>query len=435
MKNVPAELFGSSGYRALVDKSFLHLAFELGLATGHTAHAALVGSDTRTTSEAVRHSIVSGLLASGCSAYDAGIVPTPTLAYCCRDFDIGVMITASHNPPQYNGIKLWNSDGSAIDAQQRGQIEASLGGHDLCTAPWQDMKGLISYPGAVKNHIDRILKDFPEKLGAKVVVDCGCGAGSVITPYLLEQLGCKVISLNSFPSGFFPRGIEPVAENLTEMASIVKALGADVGLAHDADADRLAVIDDQGRYVPGDKLLILLAGELRPRHVVTTVDASLAVEEHEYGVTRVRVGDAFVSEELKRSGDFGGEPCGAWIFPGISYCPDGIYAAAQVARMASRGKLSAMVDQIPSYPIRRGSVSGDRSLMPAVEASLSMLVPGTVSRVDGIRLAAADGWILVRPSGTEPKIRITAEGKNVQAAELLYNHAFEAVEKAQERQD
>ncbi len=202
-------LFGTSGIRAVADKSLMQLAFRVGLAAGNLHGKVAVGCDTRTSSEAVKHSLISGLLTAGCKCYDAGLIPTPTLAFATREFDAGAMITASHNPPEYNGIKLLNPDGSAFDSHQREQIEAIVLDDSLPNAPWNEIKSSSLYHTAIEQHIARIVQDFPIRLKLKVVLDCGCGAASVITPYLLSQLGCEVIGLNCYPSGFFPHDIEP----------------------------------------------------------------------------------------------------------------------------------------------------------------------------------------------------------------------------------
>ncbi|MBM3156118.1 MAG: phosphoglucosamine mutase [Chloroflexi bacterium] len=428
-------LFGSSGIRQVVTADLLQLMFEVGLAAGGSCRSAVIGCDTRTSSEAVKYSFISGLLAAGASASDAGALPTPTLAYAARDFDAGAMITASHNPPQYNGIKLVNPDGSAFDSAQREKIEKAISKKSLRLAPWQKMKNCIDYTGAVDKHIARIRKDFPAEYGLKVVVDCGGGAASVITPQLLRKLGCKVVPLYCEPTGHFPREIEPLPENLGELMKAVKSEKADLGIAHDGDADRVAVVDDKARFIGGDKLIALFARQLGVERVVTTVDASMVIEEMGFGVARTKVGDAFVSDVLRaKSGkkvrEFGAEPSGCYIFPRVSLCPDGIYSAAKIVEIASRRKLSALVDEIPSYPVLRGSVAGDRSVMKIVEKNLRAEAEGKLDTIDGLRLAFKDGWLLIRPSGTEPKIRITAEAKSVRRAKQIYELGIEAVKDA-----
>ena len=426
-RSAKVTLFGSSGIRGIVDKEFLKLVFEVGLTVGSSYRPVVVGSDTRTSSSALKHTFISALLSAGSRAYDAGTIPTPTLAYAARKFEAGAMITASHNPPQYNGIKLWNPDGSAFDSTQRGHIEEMIGNRNLGLASWEAMGASRTYPEAIEEHVERIMQDFSSGLKLKVVLDCGCGAASLITPHLLRRMGCEVLALNCDPSGYFPRGIEPTPENLAMLVQVVKATGADLGIAHDGDGDRMMAVDDAGRFVPGDKLLILFAREFEAEQVVTTVDASMAIEESGFEVIRTRVGDTFVSEELKRGGDFAGEPSGSWIFPSVSYCPDGIYAAAQIARIAYEKRLSKLVDDLPSYPILRGSVRGDAVIMARVEQRIMEMEPISVSTIDGLKLSFEDGWLLIRPSGTEPKIRLTAEASSQARAQRLYELGIEAI--------
>ncbi|MFC2019757.1 phosphoglucosamine mutase [Chloroflexota bacterium] len=421
------KLFGTSGIRTVADRGLLQLALKVGMAVGNIYSRVVVGSDTRTSNDAVKYALISGLLAAGAEAYDGGVMPTPTLALAAREFTAGVMITASHNPPQYNGLKLLNPDGSSFDSPQQQQIEELISSDALACAPWDKMAGYCVYSGAVTKHIERIREDFPERLKFKAVVDCGCAAASLVTPELLGRLGGEVISLNCTPSGCFPHPIEPIEANLGELMQATKDSGADIGIAHDGDADRMMAIDERGRFIPGDKLLAILAQEAEGGRVVTTIDASMAIDEMGFEVVRTRIGDTWVSTELKRGGRFGGEPSGSWIFPAISLCPDGIYAAAKLAAIASRQKISELVDRIPAYPVIRGATSSEGVVMAQLKQRLIALEPVSVSSFDGLNLSFADGQLLVRASGTEPKIRVRAEAKNKARARQLYEAGIEAI--------
>ncbi len=421
------KLFGSSGIRAVFDKDLLALAFRVGLAVGRQYKNVVIGRDTRTSGDAMKHAVISGLLAAGARCYDAGITPTPTLAYVTREFDAGVMITASHNPPEYNGIKLLNPDGSSFGASQQVQIEEAISTGSFETAQWEEMKNSGVYERAAARHIEGIVSNFKHNLKVKVVVDAGGGAASGVTPLLLEKLGCEVITLNCQPSGVFPRGIEPSEANLSDLCRLVRKSGAAVGIAHDGDADRMMAVDDRGRFISGDKLLAILARAAGAKEIVTTLDASMTIETMGFHVRRTRIGDTWVSEELRKGGDFGGETSGAWIFPVISLCPDGIHAAAQIAAIAARHKLSELVDAIPVYPLRRGSVGSDGVTISRLESNLKALKPVSVSNTDGLKLDFEDGWLLVRPSGTEPKIRLTAEAKTEARVQQLYNKGLKAI--------
>ncbi|MFA5307914.1 MAG: phosphoglucosamine mutase [Dehalococcoidales bacterium] len=421
------KLFGSSGIRTLYDRNLLDTAFRVGLAVGKIHQNVIVGRDTRTSGDAMKHAVMAGLLAAGAQCSDAGITPTPTLAFATRGFNAGVMITASHNPPEYNGLKLLNPDGSSFDTPQQAEIENIMAAESFTLAGWEEVKPGEAYAGAVENHIEAILADFPSALHIKVVVDAGCGAAAGVTPRLLERLGCEVVALNCYNSGFFPRGIEPNEENLPELCLKVKENGAAVGIAHDGDADRMMAVDERGRFISGDKLLAILIKAAGAKDVVTTLDASMAVDEMGVKIRRTKIGDTWVSEELRKGGDFGGETAGAWIFPSISLCPDGIYAAAQIAALAAKSSLAEMADAVPAYPLLRGSLGSKGVSLPRLEAELMKLQPLRTSKIDGLKLDFADGWLLVRPSGTEPRMRLTAEAKTEAAVKQLYDKAVQAV--------
>jgi phosphoglucosamine mutase len=426
-------LFGTSGIRRLFDSNLVYLALKVGLALGKIHGNVVVGGDTRTSSPVLKHTLISGLLAAGARCEDVGMVPTPTLAFATRKFDAGAMITASHNPPEYNGIKLLNPDGSSFGPEQQKQMEEMILTGSLDAVLWDKIKESDVYHDAVEQHIERIVQDFPIGLKLKVVLDCGCGAASVITPYLLKKLGCEVVEINCYPSGFFPRGIEPTESNLEGLIKATGESGADLGIAHDGDADRMMAVDERGRFIPGDKLMAIFARALKAKEMVTTLDASMAIEEMGFRVRRTRIGDTCVSEELKNGGDFGGEPSGSWVFPGVSLCPDGIYAAAKVVEIAEQHKLSSLVDAIPAYPILRGSLSSERIAMSSLESQLMRLEPLSVTDTDGFKLSFEDGWLLARASGTEPKIRLTAEAKSEARAHQLYESGLQAIKNSSQR--
>ena len=420
-------LFGTSGIRGIADKNLVRLAFKVGLAVGEVYGDVVVGSDTRTSRDVVKHALISGLLAAGARCDDIGIAPTPTLALATREFSAGAMITASHNPPEYNGIKLLNPDGSSFDSSQQKQIEEMVSSDSSDMAPWAELKDSSIRSGVIEQHIERIRQDFPAGLKLRVVVDAGCGAASLVTPGLLRSMGCEVSELSCYPSGFFPRGVEPIESNLDGLMKATGEFGADLGIAHDGDADRMMAVDDKGRFISGDKLLVIFAQALKAKEVVTTIDASMAIDEAGLDVRRTMVGDTCVSAELKSGGDFGGEPSGSWIFPGISLCPDGIYAAAQIAAIAGQQKLSALVDSVPAYPILRGNISSDGVVMSGLGLRLMAMAPSSVSNTDGIKLNFEDGWLLVRASGTEPKIRLTAEAKDKARVQQIYDGGLRAI--------
>ena len=422
--------FGTSGIRAVFSRELVHLAFRVGLTVGKTYPNIIIATDTRTSRDAMKHAVMAGLLVAGADYQDAGVAPTPTLAYTTRFFNAGVMITASHNPPEYNGIKLLNPDGSSFTVEQQEWIEREITSGDPALSSWEEIKQSGVYATAIKDHVDFIVSRFPNKLKIKVVVDAGGGAASEVTPGMFQQLGAEVISLNCQPTGYFPRGIEPNVNNLAELCNKVKETGANLGIAHDGDADRMMAVDDRGRFVPGDSLLAVFTRVLGVKDLVTTLDASMVIEEMGAKVRRTRVGDTAVSEELRNGGEFGGETSGSWIFPEVSLCPDGIYAAAQLAAIADKQNLSELVDNLPAYPLLRGSIGNNGINLSGLESGLMALKPESVNNTDGIKLNFTDGWLLVRPSGTEPKIRVTAEAKSEERVSELYSKCLQVIKES-----
>ena len=430
-------LFGSSGVRGVVNKEFTpELAAEIGMAVGTNAKCAVVGMDSRTSGPMIAAAVSSGLMAAGCDVFEAGLVTTPTLAEAARTMNCGVMVTASHNPPEYAGIKLWNPDGSGFGVSQSAAVEKLLESKKFKLKSWDLVGKKHVLPEAIDTHVCRILSGVgTSKL--KVVVDCANGPASTITPIVLQRMGCQVITLNSNPDGHFPgRPPEPVEENLMDLKNAVVSMKANLGIAHDGDADRMVAVDDKGMFIGGDQLLALFAKRFAKKKVVVTVDTSMAIDDYiDAKIIRTRVGDVFVSEEVKKSkAEFGGEPSGIWIFPDQSYCPDGILAAARLVEIASKKKLSELTAKIPRYQILRGAVSYNPKFKEMVlinlDKAMRALKCDELLTLDGYRLQYEDGWALVRPSGTEPKIRLLAEARTEKRAGIIMNTIDNTVKRA-----
>ena len=433
--------FGSSGIRGIANQAVTsELALRIGRGVGTDRGSVVVGHDTRRAAEMIEYAAISGLLSVGCRVTRVGMVATPTLAYAARDYDCGIMVTASHNPPEYIGVKLFNPDGMAFDSKQQKTIErliGEVGGADIKLASWDRMHPVRTDENAVSNHISMILASVKIEKRMRVVVDCGCGAASLTTPYLLRAMGCDVVTLNSQPDGFFPgRSPEPKSETLTALQSVVLSTNADLGIAHDGDADRMVAVDDQGEVVSNDKLLAFFGMHEARKKMVVPVDTSMIIDAvlPDIEIIRTRVGDVFIAEEMKRTGaDFGGEPSGTWIFPRVSYCPEGIYSAARLVELLSREdvRFSDHLSPMPEYEIKRGSIPYHGDLDGGrIEGELRALPSSDVSTIDGIRLGFDDAWALIRASGTEPLIRITVEGATSGVVEKLYREIHKIVKGA-----
>ena len=427
------KLFGTSGIRGLIGSE---VTCELALNVGKSLACYLgnegtvvIGYDTRTTNQMLDQAICAGLLESGVNVIKIGMVPTPLVGYATEklDADAGIMLTASHNPSPYNGIKLWNKNGMAYTSEQEAKIEEIYANKDYISVAW-DKIGKLSVNEQIKGqYVDDLVDMVDIKEGLKVVIDCASGAGSEISPLVFRKAGCEVTTLNSQPDGFFPgRNPEPNAENLGNLMKTVVAIGADLGIAHDGDADRMITVDENGKISPFDSLLALISKEF-DGDVVTTVDAGLCMDESVQGeVFRTPVGDVNVAEVIiEKNASFGGEPSGTWLHPDFCMCPDGILSGLRMAELVSKkGKLSDLLDEIPSYPNIREKITCSKEAKIRVMENMEELLKSEfddicdVNSIDGVRLTFADdSWVLVRPSGTEDYIRITLESRDAQRAE------------------
>ncbi len=394
------------------------------VASGHKR--ILLGRDVRTSGQLLSNAFIGGALSSGGIVDDGGVQSTPTVAFAAKAYDCGAVVTASHNPPEYNGIKLWNPSGIAFDEGQQKELEDALGGHTFENNAWDKVGELRRREGLAVEHAKAIADSLgPVKL--KVVVDCGCGATGNVTPYLLTEMGCKVITLNAQSDGHFPgRPAEPTEQNLEVLRKAVSATSADLGIAHDGDGDRVVAVDERGGFVGGDRLLALFAARIAKKAIVVSVDGSMAIDDTLHGVKiwRTRVGDVYVAQEVKRrNADFGGEPSGTFIFPKWGLFPDGVYCAGLIASMVAKEKLSTQVARLPSYPSMHGSFQFEPSRKAEIIGTIAGAMSssgGDLTEVDGWRVGFEDGWCLVRLSGTEPKVRIMAEARTEARTKEIY---------------
>lgn len=386
-------------------------------------HSVVLGIDSRTSGSILSQAVMSGLLSGGSTVTFGGIAPTPAVALAAGEQDAGIMITASHNPERYNGYKLFRKDGSSFTVKEQEDIETFIT-HPVY-APW-DKQGSVSYADFNTPHIKTIVDEFSSiTKPIHVVVDCGNGAGCMVTPFALDKMNAVMETVNCSPSGYFSRPSEPLEKNLMHIPERMKKTGAVCAVVNDGDADRMMAFDNKGRYIEGDAMLALLATYLDAKTVVTTVDASMAIEELADTVIRTPVGDSFVSEELlNNGGDFGGEPSGAWVFPRHSLCPDGPYAAGLLVHMASELNLADEIDNLPKYPILRESITTSY-------AKEILFRLGAENPTDGVRISNENGWYLIRASGTEPKVRCTAEGKTAEIAKSMMKEGLHAIEIAE----
>ncbi len=432
------KLFGTSGIRGIYgEKITPELASSVGLALGNQIKKGkvLVGRDPRETSFILENAVISGLESAGIDVLKAGIVPTPVLAYSVKEKECkaGVMITASHNPPEYNGIKLWQENSMAFTSKLEEKIEEKIEKQKFKRADWKKI-GHSKEIDLADDYISKIKKEVRINDRYKIALDCGGGSNSIISPLVLSEFshGLKKIFCE-FDGSFSDRKSEPSKENLKALRKKVWDEKADIGFAHDGDGDRLAVVDDLGKFVEKDILLALLAkNELESGGVVIVpVDTSKLVwdvVEAEGGeVVMSRVGDVCVAEKLEeKKGVFGGEPSGCFIFPEFSLCPDGILSSLKVLELMNREekKLSEIISEMPEYEtIRKTIKCKEKDKEKTVKKYSKKLkkLEGVkkTTKIDGTRVDLENAWVLVRASGTEPKIRITVEAENKKRAKEL----------------
>jgi len=443
-------MFGTSGIRGPVGETVTaDLALNVGRAVATDgAETIVIGRDARDSGRFLADAAAAGCCECGADVIDLGMAATPTVARSIArlNADAGIVVTASHNPPADNGLKLWTPSGQAFDTDRRERITELIETEAFAFAAWDESGARHAGDNAERAHKRAIVETVGDEMaaamdGLEVVVDVGNGVGSV-TAAALGEFGVDVTTLNAQPDGSFPgRPSEPTAETLTALCGHVESSDADLGIAHDGDADRMVAVDETGEFVPKDVLLALFSRQAVVRAdggvVAAPVDTSQCVDDaiadHGGRVTRTKVGDVFVAEAATRDVVvFGGEPSGAWIWPEETLCPDGSLAAVKLAAMvATEDSLAAQVDGIDTYPIRRESVDVDnkRAVMERVADGLKADYDD-VTTVDGVRVGTATGWVLVRPSGTQPLIRVTAEADTDDAADRLAADAVERIEAA-----
>ncbi len=448
------KLFGTTGVRKVYGTEFdISMALDLGRAFGTYIEQGrvLLARDARTTSEMIEDAFAAGVMSTGVSVIRAGVIPTPTLAFMTKHggYDAGVMVTASHNPPEYTGIKFWSKTSMGFVPEEEREIERIYTSHEFRVAPWDGLGSDSVLDNAVREHIRALLdRTRTDKIAARkftVVVDPGNGAACVLAPYLIRELGCKVVSINSQIDGHFPgRKSEPDEESLGDLIRMVKEIGADLGVAHDGDSDRVVFVTEAGEVIRGDRTIALLArGFLKQQPgatIVTTVDSSKVLDEIVEAdggrVIRTPVGDIQVAIEIeKKGGVFGGEACGVFIFPEFHLAPEPFLATCKLLElMAETGRsFGGLISDVPIYPLLKTKVSCENEKKSDVMRDLAEKVPQgfddvveTIT-VDGVGVSLKSGWVLVRPSGTEPVIRITCEAKDPEEVRTILERAKEIV--------
>ncbi|MCI0504252.1 phosphoglucosamine mutase [Candidatus Micrarchaeota archaeon] len=437
-----ARYFGTNGVRGRIDELTPELARRLSQATGayFKGGKMLLARDCRLTGEVLHDAAVAGLASAGCDVMDIGIASSPTAEFMVKKLkaDGCVIITASHNPPEWNGLKVVDASGVAVSKERGEDIEALL---DKPAGGGKAGK-VTRHESATDEHIGEIVRHVRtgriKKKKPKIVIDCGNGTAALIAPKLLKCLGCVILSLNSHMDGRFPgRPSEPSEANVKDLIALVKSSNADAGIAWDGDGDRVIFVDERGGYVIGDKVYALSilwkAARLKTQNskpagdVVTTVATSKAVEDVAKTLnlkTRyTAIGAPYLSEEVARGGAFmGGEEVGGVIWPESSLAKDGFLTAAKLAEALCEKPLSEWLKEVPVYFNVKIKLEADakakEEMVARVKAETRKRKLKTIE-VDGVRVNFKDSWVIVRASGTENYVRIFAEAKSEAEAKRL----------------
>jgi len=440
-------LFGTNGIRGIANKDLTpEIAIKIAGAIGtFFKHGTLIiGYDARTSGPMLTKAVVAGITATGCDVLLAGMAPTPALQYAVKDRkpDGGVIITASHNPPEYNGIKvLWN-DGIELSREQETRIENVFFNEKTSFANWNEIGTAGEALGVINNYVEAIKTHVNvDKIAKKhfhVVIDAANSVAGLTAPRLLRDLGCKVTTINANIDGTFPGRLpEPRPENLSELASVAKAVGADLGVAFDGDADRSVFVDEKGEIHWGDKTFALVEKhflmENKGEKIVTPVSSSTLVKEiadtYNGELVWTKVGSVTVSHTMKKlKAKLGGEENGGIFYGPHQAVRDGAMATALIMDIMAKtnSKLSKLVGDLPKYFIQKAKVECPEQLKEKVLEKLIEQVKGlNVNTIDGAKIWFKDkSAILIRPSGTEPIYRLYAEAKDAKkAAKLVKEYA------------
>jgi phosphomannomutase len=434
---------GVSGIRGVVGEFLTPLlarAFAQAFGTYVGSGRVIVGRDTRSSGPMLQRAVHCGLLAAGCEVIDVGVLPTPTIqiytgATRARG---GLAITASHNPPEYNALKLFNAEGLFFNHYERSELLDIYHQSDFRQAQNDEMLRLSAdYECPARMHLERVVKHVNvERLRARkfrVALDAVNGAGSVMTPgFLTDTLGCDLHAISIDGSKPFPRIAEPRPDTLGDLAELVRTRGCEIGFAQDPDGDRLAVVDESGTVLDNDDVLALaiqIAVERRPGNVVVNLTTSSAVDDVVAArggkVYRTPVGEANVVETMQAvNAVIGGEGAnGGIIFPAVHLCRDSYTGMAFLLdRMAETGcTISQLAAQLPRYWRKLGKTEFEHGRLGPLMQALEDRFPGArLDRSDGLKVMLEDAWIHVRASNTEPILRIAAEGRTEERVETLY---------------
>jgi phosphomannomutase len=439
MKNILPLKISISGVRGVVGDSLspqLAARFAAAFGTFVGGGRVAVGRDARPSGDMLTNAVFAGLLATGCQPVAIGISPIPSALVFTGESRAsgGIVVTASHNPGEWNGLKFISGRGLYLTASEVEELLDIYHQGEFAFVGAERHHPIIREDDPCRPHLDRLLARLDvraiRKRRFRVAADCAGGAGAVLLPSFLDALGCESFIMNALPDGRFAHPSEPVPENLTGLVRLVRTKGADIGFAQDADADRLAVVDERGRAL-GEEMTLALAAKYvlsrEPGPVVVNLSTTRAIDDiaaaARVPVTRTKIGEINVVEEiLARKAAIGGEGNGGVIWPKVHPCRDSFAAIGLILEsLAASGKtVSKLRREIPTYVMIKDRIGGTPEEAHRRLARIRKAFPAkVVSTEDGLKLAFGKAWVHIRPSNTEPIIRILAEAPTAARARGL----------------
>jgi len=449
MRAIPTLKISISGVRGVVGDSLTPVlltrftqAFGTCMGTGRI----VVGRDTRTSGEMVRQAVVAGLLSAGNRIVDLGMCPTPTVQLGVRELGAqgGIAITASHNPAAWNALKFIGPDAlflsgargrELLDIYHQGEYRRVVG---------SEMRPIESRPDMLETHLQRVVSAVgvlarPSRRRLRVALDSCNGAGSIVTPRLIEALGADVVSINTTPDGSFPRPAEPTPENLAALCELVRSRGADIGFAQDMDADRLAIVSEDGEPIGEELTLVLAVKHVLARtpgpvvtNLATTHRLDAVVQQAGCRVVRTPVGEANVAEGMRREhAIIGGEGNGGVIYPAINFGRDSLVGIGLILHLLADADqpLSSIVAALPpSGMVKVQMTCPSHQVQDVLRRIRQEYASHPMDLRDGVKVVLENGWFLVRGSNTEPIVRVVAESRTETAARDLAREVLRVVE-------
>jgi len=432
-------MIGVSGVRGVIGSSLtpeLVTRFSMAFGTYMKGGTVVVGRDTRTSGAMVKHSVFAGLMAAGCTIIDVGMNTTPSCSLSIVELgaDGGIVISGSHNPAEWNALKFFKQTGICLNEGEASELLDIYYQGNFRGVPHDKLKPERIDEGAGQRHLNRVLAVTDGELirskRPKVVLDSCNGAGSLITPSLLEALGCELVKIHCDPGAPFPHNPEPIFIHLGDLCSKVVEVGADVGFAQDADADRVAIVDENGHFIGEEYSLALAVAQVlpkRPGKVVANLSTSRMAEDiakrHHCELVRCKVGEVNVAERMMEiDAVIGGEGNGGVIDPRVHHGRDSLGGMALVLQqMAETGKkISELVADIPPYHMRKTKIACTRDVaLELVHRTSEEFAAERINTEDGVRIDWDDAWVHIRPSATEPAVRIIGEAATAERIDEL----------------